>query len=212
MPRELHLSNMSVGNLSRDISRKCNAISERTGEYIHFTPTRCRRTRATNLVRHGITGVQLAFLLDHEDTQNINVYTAYTPELALRIFAKMDEAMAFLSLKFEGRMIANESEAIRGDDPSSRVHKSDFKHVGNCGGSPACQSGIKTCVVCIRFQPLLHAPWTELLGDLINELEERQKQGASELVLQSYDLAVAHIGAIIRACDKQLNGWKDISL
>lgn len=211
-PRELHLSSMSVGNLSRNISRKCDAISERTGEYIHFTPSRCRRTRATNLVRHGVTGVQLAFLLDHEDTQNIGVYTGYTPELALRIFAKMEEAMSFLALKFEGRLIAKESEAIRGDDPCSRVHKKGFEHVGNCGGSPACQSGIKTCVVCVRFQPLLHAPWNELLSDLIGELEERHKQGASELVLQSYDLAITHVSAIMRACEMQLSKRVDISL
>ncbi|TDV89915.1 phage integrase family protein [Halomonas alkaliantarctica] len=211
-PQELHLTRFSAVQISSDISKKCDAVSERTGEYIHFTPSRCRRTRATNLVRHGITGVQLAYLLDHEDTQNINVYTSYTPELALRIFAKMNEAMSFLALKFEGRLIAKESEAIRGDDPSSRVHKKGFEHVGNCGGSPTCQSGIKTCVVCVRFQPLLNAPWSELLGEMISELEERHKQGASELVLQSYDLAIAHVSAIMRACEMQLSKRVDISL
>src|SRR5690606_34564957 len=106
---------------------------ERTGETIHFTPTRCRRTRATNLVRHGISGVQLAYLLDHEDTQNIGVYTGYTPELALRIFAKMNEAMSFLAAMFEDRLITDESEAVRSGDPASRRHISEMKHVGNCG-------------------------------------------------------------------------------
>jgi integrase len=199
-PEFFHLAVYQSNELSRKVSRHCSAISERTNDTIHFTPTRCRRTRATNLVRHGIKGVQLAYLLDHEDTQNVGVYTEYTPELALRIFAKMNEAVGFLAGKFEGRIIARESEAIRGEDPTSRRHKSGMRHVGNCGGS-ACDSGIKICVSCVRFQPLLDAEWDELFLELSEEMEERRSMGAGELVLQSYDLALAHVAAIMKACD-----------
>ncbi|WP_220455986.1 site-specific integrase [Vibrio rotiferianus] len=202
-PAKFHMNIVDSSDLTRVVSRKCNAISERTGETIHFTPTRCRRTRATNLVRHGISGVQLAYLLDHEDTQNIGVYTGYTPELALRIFSKMNEAMVFLAAMFEERLITDESEAIRSGDPASRRHINGMKHVGNCGGS-ACDSGIKICVSCSRFQPLLHAPWDELLVDLTEEMEDRRENGASDLVLQSYDLAIVHVAAILKACDGQI--------
>lgn len=58
-PDYFHSSSAESNYMNRVISRKCKAISERTGDYIHFTHVRCRRTRATNLSRHGITGVQI---------------------------------------------------------------------------------------------------------------------------------------------------------
>src|SRR5690606_11115838 len=104
-------------------------------------------------------GVQLAYLLDHSDTQQLSVYTQHTGELALRIFDKMNDAMELLSAKFEGRLIHSEDQALRGDDPNSRVFQSSNNQVGNCGGSPACNSGLKACLLCSQFQPLLDAPW-----------------------------------------------------
>ena len=163
---------------------------------------RCRRTRATNLVRNGITGVQLAYLLDHSDTQQLSVYTQHTGELALRIFDKMNDAMELLSAKFEGRLIYSEDQALRGDDPNSRVFQSTNTQVGNCGGSPACNSGLKACLLCSQFQPLLDAPWEDVLLDLMEDIEHKQTMGASDLILQSFNLQLAHVRAIMNACDK----------
>lgn len=83
-----------------------------------------------------------------------------------------------------------------------------MKHVGNCGGS-ACDSGVKICVSCARFQPLLHAPWDELLVDLTEEMEDRRENGASDLVLQSYDLAIVHVAAIMKACDNKIQAMNE---
>lgn len=203
-PDYFHASIKDTYKLTTYLSRKCDAISERTSDYIHFTPVRCRRTRATNLVRHGITGVQMAYLMDHSDTQQLKVYTAYTHELALRIFEHMNDPMTFLAAKFEGRLIENESEAIRGQDITSRIYKGDNKQIGNCGGSPSCQAGMKACLLCDQFQPLLYAPWDELFLDLLEEVEQRHKDGASELVIKSYDLQLSRVKAILDACDKRI--------
>lgn len=203
-PDYFHWSSAEANNISQIISRKCKAISERTGEYIHFTPVRCRRTRATNLSRHGISGLQMAYLLDHSDTQQLKVYTAHTGELALRIFDKMKDAMTLLATQFEGRIIRSESEAVRASDINSRIFKSSGNQLGNCGGSPACQAGMKACLLCSQFQPLVYAPWDELFLEFIEELEQRKREGASELVLKSYDLQLAHVKAIMDACDKYI--------
>lgn len=201
-PDYFHITKHDAGYLSSSISRACNAISERTSDFIHFTPARCRRTRATNLVRHGISGVQLAYLMDHSDTQQLFVYTAHTPELALRIFKHMDNLMESLANKFSGRIIASDKDAKRADDPSSLIFTNGGDKVGACGGSPACRVGIKACIVCDLFQPFLHAPWENLLLDLIEEMERLQLKGASELILQSYDLQLANVRGIMEACDK----------
>jgi hypothetical protein len=208
-PDYFHMNSADANHLTQAISQLCDAISERTSDYIHFTPMRCRRTRATNLVRHGIAGVQLAYLMDHSDTQQLKVYTQYTPELALRIFKYMDGVMDSLARKFDSRIIASDKEAVRASDPSGFVYTDSGKKVGACGGSPACAVGIKACVVCDLLQPLLHAPWEDLLLELIEELEQLKQKGASELILQSYDLQIAHVLAIIEACKKKLASGGD---
>lgn len=204
IPDYFHASIEDAYTLTTGLSRKCDAISERTSDYINFTPVRCRRTRATNLVRHGITGIQMAYLMDHSDTQQLKVYTAHTHELALRIFEHMNDPMTFLATKFESRLIEDEREALRGQDITSRIYKGDNKQIGNCGGSPSCQAGMKACLLCDQFQPLLYAPWDELFLDLLEEVEQRHKEGASELVIKSYDLQLSRVKAILDACDKRI--------
>lgn len=205
-PDYFHITYNDASYLNSSISRACDAISERTSDSIHFTPSRCRRTRATNLVRHGISGVQLAYLMDHSDTQQLAVYTAYTPELAERIFKHMDGLMELLANKFAGRIIASDKDAKRADDPSSFLFSNGGDKVGACGGSPACRVGIKACIVCDLFQPFLYAPWQNLLFDLMEEMEHLKSKGTSELILQSYDLQLANVRGIMRACDEILNG------
>ena len=203
-PDFFHITSSKINNISQKITDECQAVSERTGEYINFFPYRARRTLGTDLARQGIGGVQIAHLLDHTDTQNVGVYTEDTIEQSLRIFEAMDEPMNLLADMFAGRIIRHESQAIRADDINSRKFKNDGKQIGNCGGRPACQNGIKACLICSSFQPLLGADWNELLEDLNQERLFQSKNGASELVLSSYDLPLANTAAIMEACNKIL--------
>lgn len=203
-PDYLHMTAGHANDMNNRLSQACTAISERTHDFIHFTPTRCRRTRATNLVRNGIGGVQLAYLLDHEDTQQIQVYTQYTHEVAMRINELMGPTMSFLAAAFEGRFIESDSDAKRAGDPNSRIYDKSGNQVANCGGSPACMGGIKSCVTCSNFQPHLHADWEGLLIELVEEHDERKKMGAGEDVLQSYNLTIAYTKAILDACQQEL--------
>ena len=199
-PDFFHLTNNEANKLFSSVSGKCTAISERTGRELNFTPYRARRTLGTNLARQGVGGIQLAYLLDHSDTQNIQAYTEDSVEQALRIFASMDETFIKLANRFKDRIIKNESEAIRGDDINSRVYKTNGSYVGSCGGSPACQSGIKACLICTSFQPLLDADWIGLREEIFNERTFHNTNGSSEMVLNSFDLQLANLTAIIEAC------------
>ena len=203
-PDFFHITSAKIDNISKKITDECQAVSERTGDYINFFPYRARRTLGTDLARQGIGGVQIAHLLDHTDTQNVGVYTEDTIEQSLRIFEAMDEPMNLLADMFAGKIIRHESEAIRADDINSRKFKNDGKQIGNCGGSSACHNGIKACLICSSFQPLLGADWNELLEDLNQERLFQSKNGASELVLSSYDLPLANTAAIMEACNKIL--------
>lgn len=203
-PDFFHITSAKIDNISKKITDECQAVSERTGDYINFFPYRARRTLGTDLARQGIGGVQIAHLLDHSDTQNVGIYTEDNIEQSLRIFEAMDEPMNLLADMFAGRIIRHESEAIRADDINSGKFKNDGKQIGNCGGSPACQNGIKACLICSSFQPLLGADWNGLLEDLNQERLFQSKNGAGELVLSSFDLPLANTVAIMQACNKIL--------
>lgn len=203
-PDFFHITSAKINNISQKITDKCQAVSERTEDFINFFPYRARRTLGTDLARQGIGGVQIAHLLDHTDTQNVGVYTEDNIEQSLRIFEAMDEPMNLLADMFAGRIIRHESEAIRADDINSRKFKNDGKQIGNCGGSSACHNGIKACLICSSFQPLLDADWNGLLEDLNQERLFQSKSGASELVLSTYDLSLANTAAIMQACNKIL--------
>lgn len=203
-PDFFHITSSKINSISQKITDECQAVSERTGDFINFFPYRARRTLGTDLARQGIGGVQIAHLLDHTDTQNVGVYTEDNIEQSLRIFEAMDEPMNLLADMFAGRIIRHESEAIRADDINSRKFKNDGKQIGNCGGSSACHNGIKACLICSSFQPLLDADWNGLLEDLNQERLFQSKSGASELVLSTYDLSLANTAAIMQACNKIL--------
>lgn len=47
------------------------------------------------------------------------------------------------------------------------------------------------------------------LVDLTEEMEDRRENGASDLVLQSYDLAIVHVAAIMKACDNKIQAMNE---
>lgn len=203
-PDFFHITSSKINKISKKLTDECQAISERTGDFINFFPYRARRTLGTDLSRQGIGGVQIAHLLDHTDTQNVGIYTEDSIEQSLRIFEAMDEPMNRLADMFAGRIIRHESDAIRGGDVNSRKFKNDGKQIGNCGGSPACHNAVKACLICTSFQPLLDADWKGLLDDLNRERLFQSKNGASELVISSFNLPLANTVAIMQACNKIL--------
>ena len=201
-PDYLHIQASATESLIRDISKKCGAISERTGDTIHVTQTRMRRSRATNLSRKGIGGTELAYLLDHSDTQQIGVYVENTPNVAERIDKAMLPVLAPLAMAARGILIESEKDALRANDPHSRIRKDGGTAMGNCGNEGFCAGGIKSCLVCTQFQPWINAPWNDLLDELFNEREGQKKANATSGVLQSYDMQIAQAYAIKTAAEE----------
>ncbi|MGR3759259.1 site-specific integrase [Roseobacteraceae bacterium NS-SX3] len=201
-PDYLHANAARTASIIEKLSHMCTAISERTGDTIHITQTRMRRSRATNLARKGIGGTELAYLMDHSDTQQIGIYTENTPNVAERIDEAMLPALAPLAMAAQGMLIESERHAIRANDPNSRIHKSGGAPMGNCGSEGFCAGGIKSCLVCTQFQPWMDAPWDELLSELLDERDDLRKSNAGNGVLQSYDLQISRSFAIKSAVEQ----------
>lgn len=199
-PDYLHMTASDSMSILKSVSIKNQARSERTGEYINFTSRRFRYTKATNLAKRGISGVALAMALDHSDTQNIDVYTANTEEMAVNIDSIMAPILAPLAQAFVGTLISSERDAIRANDPNSRIINDESNAVGNCGTYAFCVSGYRACYTCTNFQPWRDAPHEEVLQEILSERERQQKAGVSKSVIESTDRLLLAVQQVILLC------------
>lgn len=202
-PDYLHLSAQSAQKLLRTIAVKNIARSERTGDFINFSSARFRRTKGTNLARRGISGVALAAALDHSDTQNIGVYVENTEERAKQIDSVMAPVLAPLAQAFTGTLIKSERDAIRANDPQSRIKNGTSMDIGNCGTYSFCASGYRSCYTCSNFQPWLDAPHQDVLNEILAERERQKEIGVSVNVIQSTDRLLLAVQQIILMCNQQ---------
>ena len=201
-PDFFHSTVFSMTMVLLNVSKGCTAMSERTGDVIHLTGRRFRYTKATNLARKGISGVALAQALDHADTQHVGVYTENTPKDAEIINEIMADSLAPLAQAFAGTLIESEREAIRGNDPHSRVKNDHSSSVGNCGTSSFCANGYRSCYTCVKFQPWVDAPHHEVLEQVIDDRERQKERGVSPNVIKSTDRLLLAVTQVIQMCEK----------
>jgi len=197
----MFLTSLQALNLMADLSVKNEAKSERTGEYIHITSRRFKYSKGTNLYRRGISGVSLAYALDHSDTQHVGVYTENTVEAADIIDQSMATALAPLAQAFAGTLIESEKDAIRANDPHSRVKNEAHNSIGNCGTHDFCTSGLRACYTCVKFQPWKDAPHREVRDFVLEERERQLNAGVSKHVIESSDRLLLAVEQVIQMCD-----------
>lgn len=210
-PDYLHMTSDSAQELLRGVSVKNTACSERTGDYINFTASRFRYTKGTNLSRRGISGVALATALDHSDTQNIGVYTENTEETAKQIDAVMAPMLAPLAQAFSGKLISSERDAVRANDPHSRVKNGNSENVGSCGTYAFCASGYRACYTCSSFEPWLEAPHEEVLNEILAERTRQKELGVSDNVIQSSDRLLLAVQQVIVMCKQELSKEESVN-
>jgi hypothetical protein len=200
MPDYLHMTEKDALCTLSVVSVKNTARSERTGEFISFTARRFRYTKGTNLARKGITGVALAYAFDHSDTQQIDVYTENTEEMADQIDAIMGPILAPLALAFAGKLINSERDALRANDPHSRVRNDGSSVIGNCGTHAFCLSGYRSCYTCINFQAWRDAPHEEVRDEILNERQRQKNLGISPNVISATDRLLLAVEQVIIMC------------
>jgi integrase len=185
--------------------KRLSVMSERTGQPLHITATRFRRTVATRAAIEGHGELVIAELLDHSDTQNVGVYIEARPEIVERIDRSMAMHLAPMAQAFAGVLIHNELEAIRGDDPSSRVcdprFDSSMKPLGNCGKHGFCGFLAPiTCYTCVNFQPWQDGPHEAVLNHLISERDRLAARGNMRIASVN-DRTILAVAEVVRQCE-----------
>ena len=197
----LHQTQSDVSLIRLSLNSKVVAYSERTGERLIIGFNRLRRTYATNLAREGFGPMVIAEALDHSDTQQVGVYARPERETAKQVSAVMAPLFSPLAMAFAGTLVASERDALRGNDPHSRVKLSTDVEIGNCGNSAFCSDGWKSCYVCRNFQPWLHGPHRSAHELLMRERETQQNAGVSVRVIEASDRTLLAILQVIQMCD-----------
>lgn len=199
-------ANPSVSEIVRRLSRLCPLKTARIrvdGDYgdLHINPRRFRYTHATNMAMLGASAHTIAEELGHEDTQNVTVYTEFNEEMADRIDEALATDLTPLAQAFSGTLIDSEKDAIRANDPRSRINNEDGNPVGNCGTFGFCAKGSVHCYTCNKFQPWLNAPHEDMLKSVVSKRDRKREMGASEFVLQGHNRSINAIKAVIQKCN-----------
>lgn len=186
---------------------KLKIFSERTGDQLHITPVRFRRTFGTRAAQEGHGELVIAEMLDHTDTQNVGVYVAAVPEIAARINRTVAMQMAPLAQAFKGILINDESEATRAGDPSSRIIDlridSSTKPVGSCGQHSFCNfSAPIACYTCRSFEPWLDGPHEAVLKHLI-EKRDQLLQATDQRMASINDRTIVAVAQVVQMCQEQ---------
>ncbi|MFB2874933.1 site-specific integrase, partial [Aeromonas jandaei] len=187
-------------HLLKNFQRKQKAISERTGDYIHITARRFRHTRGTNLGRKGLGPLIIAEALDHNDTQNVKVYTENTADTVTYIDKAIGKQLAPFANAFLGRIIVDLEQGERGHDLAARIPNKDNDIVGACGTNDFCIKGYESCYTCEKFRPLLDAPHEKFLSHLYAEKEVRLKTTKSEEYAATKDRLILAVEWVVQKC------------
>lgn len=201
-PDQLHATTTALASSLQRCARASTARSERTGEFIRLTSSRFRYTRGTKLRREGFGAFVIAELLDHSDIQNVRVYTDNTAQEAVVIDELIGAQLAPFAQACLGRLVRSEREAIRGDDPRSRVPNDRQNAVGTCGNYGFCASGFRACYTCYHFQPWLYGPHEEVLADLYAEKERTRAAGCAEVIINANDHLILAVEHCVRMCEQ----------
>ncbi len=129
------------------------------------------------------------------------MYTENTAQEAVVINELVGAQLAPFAQACLGRLVHSEREAIRGDDPRSRVPNDRQHAVGTCGNYGFCASGFRACYTCYHFQPWVNGPHEEVLTDLYAEKDRTRSAGCAAVIVNANDqliLAVEHCVAMCK--------------
>lgn len=206
---EYHQTSVGVGRAIKVTLSTLKIHSERTGNSIHINARRFRHTVASRAAVEGHGALIIAELLDHTDTQNVLVYVKSTPEMLERIDRAMAMVMAPMAQAFAGTLIFDESEALRGKDPASRIvdprFDTSFKPMGNCGSYNFCGFAAPiACYTCRNFQPWMDGPHEAVLDHLLSE-RERLRASADLRIASVNDRTILAVAQLITQCQQMRN-------
>lgn len=204
-----HCTGHELGLKVSRIFNNMHVISERTGEAMAVITRRFRYTVGTRAAAEGASEIVIAELLDHSDTQHVAVYVEAVPDIVERIDRGLAIHLAPMAQAFAGVLVEHEEDAIRGNDPRSRiVSPADLtRPVGNCGSYSFCGAAAPhACYTCRNFQPWIDGPHEEILEKLIADRERITNETNDVRIAAVNDRLIFACAEVVRLCKERETG------
>ncbi|MBF3434167.1 tyrosine-type recombinase/integrase [Burkholderia pseudomallei] len=199
--------------LIKQFAQRMNLLSPRTKRALYITSRRLRYTFATTMVELGVSRKVLAAMLDHSDTQHVQVYYSLKGR---RLTTILDRAAALrigpLMRLFRGTLVPSAASAANGSDPAKSIRfVGDMSavppvEIGACGQDRLCALDPPfSCYVCPKFQPYVEADHQAVLNELLASRREREQRYGARLSIQLDDVIYA-VAEVIRKVDEYVRG------
>ncbi|WP_287991416.1 site-specific integrase [Acidiphilium sp.] len=201
---ERHMTARAMSAKVSGVVECLGVFSERTGEPIHVTPTRLRRTLGTRAAMEGCGELVIAELLDHSDTQNAGVYVESRPEAIERIDKAIALRLAPLAQAFAGVVVDGRiGEGPRRNPIVDPRFDEGRRPAGTCGLHGFCGLAAPiACYPCINFQAWLDGPHEEVLDFLLAEREKLMADGSPRIAAIN-DRTILAVAEVIRLCNER---------
>ncbi|MCG9738300.1 tyrosine-type recombinase/integrase [Shewanella insulae] len=204
-----HIKTVDIGrNLIRAVD-KLKITSERTGKLLHANSYRFRYTLGTRAAQEGAGTLTLATLLDHSDTQHVDVYVRNVPEYAVEISKIMNQPLARYAQAFIGKLVQDEEEANKENSRATRIPLREKEcDVGSCGSTAFCQDYAPiACYLCPKFRPWVNAPHHLVLEWLMEERERAKITTDEDMAIVTInDRAIIAVCQVIKLCEESTHG------
>jgi hypothetical protein len=186
-----HLSSSMVTSLIAECVARLDVRSPRTGKPLKVTTRRLRYTFASKMVRMGTPARELAQLLDHTDTQQVQIYYKADSRFVERLDATIAENIGPTVRAFMGKIVERQNRTI------DLIPYRDLPELGQCGASFVCGlSAPKNCYGCGKFKAFKDGSHIAVLQSLLSERSELLQDGR-ERMAQQLDSTILAVGEVV---------------
>jgi hypothetical protein len=207
----------AINQTMRRFAREASLISPRTQRPLVINPRRFRFSIATHMAEEGASMFHIAEVLDHTDTQNVQVYVEAVSSITDSVAKATDAVLTPLVRRFQGKIIDSADGPAR-EGISNQVIPAIAPHLGianlSVGGIGMCGRDVRkdglcrllpplSCYLCPSFAALRDGPHHEMLTSIEALLAQSQEVADKRIRMQLGDVCVA-----IRQVLEQLPGGK----
>ena len=199
---EHHRLGNAMAEKCRAVYQRLNVRSERTGEPLHVTGTRFRRTFGTRAAEAGHSALTIAEMLGHSNTHSLIHYVQTTPAILERIDRKMAKHLAPIVAAFKGRVVAGEDETDASAVIADPRFDPSMEPMGKCAHHGPCNLLAPiACYVCPNFRPLADGPHEAVFEHLMGQRERLYTEHGPRMA-STLDRPLLAVARVVQLCEE----------
>jgi integrase len=192
--------NKSVENkilTSQLLRHRIFAMSSNMGVDFTLNLRRLRKTFCSSLIARGVSKNVVAFLMDHSDHQQLDVYYRQTYAVAKKLDQILRKEAGDLLDAFAGKIIKQGEESLNGQTIFAPIKDSKLIKIGSCGSGKLCVLNPPlSCYGCKSLEAFEDVDHSEVLDQMIVNAQETFGEEHSVELAQSKHYIAA--GALIK--------------